>query len=284
MVQIPGGCTVVGSYYDGFSPPHWVEYPDYLLSTTTTSVFKYEELGGPAGRKDAPDNHPITAIRFNYDILTYLRHLRERWSEESDRVPRLPDRVEWENGGRGPANDLREVIRKEKGEGNNKLSLSQFLEVVWGRYENIVEGVGSEPLLPEAAYERLYKKGKPMFGWPLYATPSGKLVRDEVWMDQGGTAPARWGPKCGYGVFGMTGGVFEWIDDYYSTTAGSRCNQRYRSIRGGSWRFADPLHLMLGTRFYANPFSRLAYLGFRIAASDLAEGDVNDDAVTLMMK
>jgi hypothetical protein len=71
------------------------------------------------------------------------------------------------------------------------------------------------------------------------------------------TSPVDAYPANEFGIFDLSGNVWEWVDDLYS---GSR---EYRTLRGGSWDFHGP-GLLSSARNANAPTARGPTIGFRI--------------------
>lgn len=90
-----------------------------------------------------------------------------------------------------------------------------------------------------------------------------------------GTSPCRAYPANGYGLFDVTGNVWEWVHDwydprYYSVPDRSLMGPRQghlRLMRGGSWLVADVRMLSSSHRHKVPPDTYSYGIGFRVACS-----------------
>lgn len=252
LVYIPGGHTVIGSYGAVGFRPHWIELPPYFMDQTPVSESKYRDVMGRPGNELSPLYHPVTMISYN-DALEYVRRVR---GARTSLKYTLPTETQWENAARGPAVNIPEIMEEETG----RFTPGDIADFIEGRFENLVFEVLGK-IFPNAKgklFQRLIRRGWPFFGWRVYGTRSGRLNHDEVWYDRKDTTDANWGPENAYGLYGMTGSVWEWTLDWYLENAvvidgidinpnGSESSV-YQILRGGAWFSSDPMELKASYR------------------------------------
>jgi formylglycine-generating enzyme required for sulfatase activity len=85
------------------------------------------------------------------------------------------------------------------------------------------------------------------------------------YMHEGGSCVVKTHPRGAFGLFDMTGNVWEWTDSWYAPYPGEPTNGRFKVYRGGSWsrRFAKWMRNDLRNRY--EPHEASGSLGFRCA-------------------
>ncbi len=82
--------------------------------------------------------------------------------------------------------------------------------------------------------------------------------------------PAAYGQPNGYGLVGMAGNVWQWVEDWYVPMFNGRPVQEeltmFRVIRGGSWS-NDESFLTVNYRNFHPPDFKDFFIGFRVALS-----------------
>jgi len=263
LVYIPGGHTVIGSANFEDATPRWVSLSPYLIGETAVSESEYRKTMGRPGREGAPENHPVTMVSHG-DAHEYIM--------ERGGVLRFPTEAEWENAARGPAVNIPGRMVTELG----RFKASDVVDFVEGRFENLVFGVLGHIFTDPRSeiFQELINDGRPFFGWRVFGTRSGRLTHDEAWFDQDGTAPVNWGPRNAYGLYNMTGNVWEWVQDWYAKNVYmldgvnpvGPGEGRNRILRCGSWSNYAHGQLQAAYRYYdAHPGVRLDDIGFRVA-------------------
>lgn len=268
MVGIPGGLTVIGSAEFDDARPHWVSLSPYLMSETATSESQYREVMGRPGREGAPENYPVTIVSHDNAI----EYLKKRGGGLV-----LPTEAQWENAARGPAVNIQQIMEEETG----RFTPGDIAAFVEGRFENLVFDVlGNIFINPkDGTFQELMSKGKPFFGWRVYGTPLSRLNHDEACFNQEERTPVNWGPKNAYGLYNMTGNVWEWVQDWYAEDTyklngvdpAGPDKTEFRGLRGGSRDVLNPEDLRAAIRYYDHPVNRYGLYSFRVAAPALSE-------------
>jgi len=92
-----------------------------------------------------------------------------------------------------------------------------------------------------------------------------------------GTSPVRAHPPNAFGVFGMAGNVWDWVNDWFdpawyltgaSRQPGGPGAGALRVVRGGSWTNADVNYLRCAYRHPVPPDTYAYSIGFRVACAD----------------
>ena len=267
VVDLEGGLFAMGSAYFDNATPHWVELSPFSLGNTAVIESQYRAVMGRPGNDKAPDDHPVTEVSW-YDADRYLATLNK---SKGTRLG-LPTEAEWEFAARGRVVDIRKVMKVEG------IELGDFVDFVDGRFENFVTAVAlgerifTDPT--EDKFQQILRTSQPLYGWRVHETPSGRLDTTQAYFDQEKTAPADWGSANGYGLKGMTGGVWEWLGDWYAKNAyGDASNKdpigpkegKLKVLRGGSWYSDDPDNLRVAYRDRGYPGARSGIGGFRVA-------------------
>ncbi|MFH1999344.1 MAG: formylglycine-generating enzyme family protein [Planctomycetota bacterium] len=291
MEQVPGGDFDMGDHHDGFSealPIHTVlidafnmdtfevtneEYCAYLNSAFSQGLI--EVTGGVVFKKNDSSPYCETTLSSPYSRITWNGSLfgttpgkadhpmvmvswygavaYANWRSAQEGVApcynlvtwectfgtggyRLPTEAEWEKAARG-------------GE------YSPYYRYPWGDY------------LDEGSKANFLQSGDPyeMGGVPS-TTPVGYY--------NGNQTPGGFDMANGYGLYDMSGNVWEWCNDWYQSDYYSvspydnpkgPSNGTYRVIRGGSWGYGTSF-LRTGYRTYGGlgPYLRYYGLGFRL--------------------
>jgi formylglycine-generating enzyme required for sulfatase activity len=110
-------------------------------------------------------------------------------------------------------------------------------------------------------------KGKP-YPWGDGIDPN-RACYGRKWSGAGTLMDAAYGRPNAYGLYGMAGNVWQWVEDWYVPVFNDRPVQEelhlYRVLRGGSWA-NDPDFLKVDYRSFHPPEFRDLFVGFRVAS------------------
>jgi formylglycine-generating enzyme len=127
----------------------------------------------------------------------------------------------------------------------------------------------------EAEWEYAAKGGSLTKGYKYSGSSSDISVAWKVGISNSVTHPAGLKKPNELGIYDMSGNVFEWCNDWYSSSwyqvspgenPTGPVEGDFRVIRGGSW-FYDHAGLRTTDRESANPSYRYGYIGFRLCRS-----------------
>ena len=152
--------------------------------------------------------------------------------------------------------------------------------VDWGQARTFAKWVGPDVDLPtEAEWEYAARGGE---GFVYAGSNTAGAVAWYINNSGGSTQPVGTKESNGYGLYDMSGNVWEWVlDEYHSDYIGApvlsdeawgsvpECSQvcdtgsARRVDRGGSWGL-DADSLRVANRTYGSPDFRFSYIGFRL--------------------
>lgn len=129
------------------------------------------------------------------------------------------------------------------------------------------EKSGRSVRLPSEAEWQYAAMGPHGFKWGR-----GDTFRAEEYVcAQDGPAPADYGEPTEWGLFNITGNIFEWCADEYGFALGNRAEEnvlrRSRVIKGGAFILRDSANFRNAKRFSCHQQSCLSSIGFRVAAT-----------------
>ncbi|MDO8629426.1 MAG: IPTL-CTERM sorting domain-containing protein [Phycisphaerales bacterium] len=251
LITVSGG---VVSRFGGASPP------DYCDTTTSISFSRITWNGSTFGVVAGKENHPMVEVSW-YGAAAYAN-----WrSAMQGRTPsydtstwacnfsangyRLPTEAEWEKAARGGLNNPYRVYP-------------------WG---DLIDGSNANYRDSGDLYE------------------SGSIPRTTpVGYYNGGQTPPGADMANGYGLYDMAGNVWEWCNDWYSSTyygtspydnPQGPASGPFCVLRGGTW--GDPVYyLRCAARSGGDkPVSRSYYFGFRLAIDADFVADCNSNGI-----
>ena len=217
------------------------QYAEFVKATGAAPPYQWRGTTPPADRATIPI----------YNVS---------WSEAAAycewKGKRLPTEAEWEKAARGG------------------LDRQDF---PWGmEYETEVPAarntsVNAKPSTTASA------DGTTVSAAPVPARSAEPEMRANAWSNSaiGPTTVGKFQPN-GYGLYDMSGNVWEWTSDWYDLYAYSVSERRnpkgpktglYKVIRGGSWLESESRLLAVYQRNFANPDLRAPTVGFRCAKS-----------------
>jgi formylglycine-generating enzyme required for sulfatase activity len=249
---IPGGCYLMGSLQGDPDerPVHVVRLRPFWLSDTPVSWAAFCDLAGwmppPAGApaRDKPEAAKPEAAEF--DAVRF--HLREankiRLQYCEDATTRATD---W-HAHAGALKDIFGAPRREDPRRPERYNRKPMVAVAWQEAEELagrLSGDGATYRLPtEAEWEAAARGGLIAMRYPWGNEPPTADRCDFERFDEFSLQPMRRRPPNGYGLYGMSGGVWEWTSDWYDALYYENCPRddprgpeegAERVLRGGSW-------------------------------------------------
>jgi formylglycine-generating enzyme required for sulfatase activity len=257
MMLIKGGSFQMGSE-DGMpfeAPVHTVEISSFLIDEHEVTVAEFEQFITATGYKTEAERFGWSAV---FDLKT------GEWTRS--------DGADW---------------RHPEGPGSSAQPSEPVCQISWNDANEYAKWAGKR-LPTEAEFEYAARGGldAKTYAWGDDLKPNGRLMAnwwqgtfpEKNTVEDGylARAPIKTFPPNGYGLFDMTGNVWEWCADRYdanyyrnsrrSDPTGPDVGEE-RVIRGGSFLCADNFcsNYRVAGRSNATPDSAMNNLGFRCA-------------------
>jgi formylglycine-generating enzyme required for sulfatase activity len=250
LARIPAGGFLMGTAdADGDERPvHRVYLDEFFIGRFEVTQDEYARFVRATG-------HPVPAVRAAPLIAA---------GEHEDVFNELAAPYVWQNG-EPPA-----------GRGTHPVVLITYGDAAaYCRW--LADEIGRAVRLPtEAEWEKAARGGLEgqQYPWGGVIDPSRcNFLVDPASKHQRGTRPTGTYPPNAYGLFDMSGNVWEWVSDWYASDyyAVSEAhdprgpqNGQLRILRGGSWVNDDLTMLRCGYRHKVPPDTYAYSIGFRI--------------------
>ena len=263
MITVPRGAFMMGSDDgdDDERPAHMVHVDEFLIGLQPVTNDEYARFVRATGhRAPAVDQLPLVVTAGDGEREETFRRTSEPycWSEGEPPRERLDHPVT--------------LVRWEDAD-----AFCRWLSSSSGR---------SFRLPTEAEWEKACRGGLKAQRYPWgdrFDHTMVNFLEEPAERGRHGTTPCRAFPPNGYGIFDMSGNVWEWVQDWYAPDAyiptmrenpGGPTNGRLRLVRGGGWLAADVRMLRCSHRHKVPPDTYSYAIGFRVAS------DAVDDAAT----
>lgn len=254
MIYVEGGTFMMGSTSeqtnpdDDEKPVHEVDLNSYYIGKTEVTVSQFAQF--------------IKATNYRTDAdkigRSYVWDGKE-WV--------LQNGINWQFDAQGK---LRDISENEH----------PVIHVSWNDAkaycEWLSQQVGAKISLPtEAQWEYAARGGKNHQGFKYSGSNTINQVAVHS-LEPAHTVPVATKTANELGIYDMTGNVWEWCHDWYSSTYyGNSPKQNpdniekssYCVLRGGSWR-NGALHSRVAYRYYTDPIRSFSAVGFRITMSE----------------
>lgn len=256
---IPAGTFLTGSECGepDEAPVHFVELGDYWLSETTVSWAAYCDLMGwsppPAGMPREPAEGAEAASQRGLFMLHQANKIRLQYGEDATTKARdwhahAPD-LQCRQGGK-PVSPRDLFGTPERDDPNRPWTYDQkpMVSVSWQEAEELctrmTTGSVTYRLPTEAEWEKAARGGRVGSRYPWGDEPPDASRCDFDRFDAFSIFPSRRFPHNDYGLYAMSGGVWEWTSDWYDAESYRESpfeNPRgpaegsARVLRGGSW-------------------------------------------------